>query len=253
MPAVARPALRCVTRRTLTSVLAWLRSISFCRLRTRLRSPSCDALKIRCRKRRTSSSTVRHSMPSQSRTSPRGPFATATPTAVAVCGASASNLPTRAGATNVFTPKAHLPTSAPFRVRAAARIRPVIHDDVDGGADQELPWFPVAFRPPAFASRVILFPPGTSACLTVGLPDSHCRDPDGVSTFHTSEIRPGRVPSLPRGRRCPPRPDAVPDRRLPLPNGQSLHPATTTHRRSHESRGINEGSRDSPVRPGPHL
>jgi len=35
-----------VTRRTLTSVLARLRSINFCRLRTLARSPSCAAVKI---------------------------------------------------------------------------------------------------------------------------------------------------------------------------------------------------------------
>src|SRR6266487_1412379 len=34
IPAVLRPALRCVTCRTLTSVLARLRSISFCRFLT---------------------------------------------------------------------------------------------------------------------------------------------------------------------------------------------------------------------------
>jgi hypothetical protein len=64
-----------------------------------------------------------------------------------------------------------------------------------------------------------------------GRPTGHhsCPDPDGVSTFHTSEIRPGWVPSLPRGRRCPPWPNAVPDQRLPLHNGQSLHRAATTH------------------------
>lgn len=39
-PAVLRPALISVTRRTLSSVLARERSISFCRLRTRLRSPA---------------------------------------------------------------------------------------------------------------------------------------------------------------------------------------------------------------------
>ena len=39
MPAVLRPALRCVTRRTLTSVFDRLRSINFCRLRTRLQVP----------------------------------------------------------------------------------------------------------------------------------------------------------------------------------------------------------------------
>ena len=40
MPAVLRPALCCATRRTLTSVFDLLRNINFCRLRTRLRSPS---------------------------------------------------------------------------------------------------------------------------------------------------------------------------------------------------------------------
>ncbi|VBA62502.1 hypothetical protein LAUMK41_05893 [Mycobacterium attenuatum] len=40
MPAVLRPVLSSVTRRTLNSVLARDRSISFCRLRTFLRSPA---------------------------------------------------------------------------------------------------------------------------------------------------------------------------------------------------------------------
>ena len=66
IPAVLRPALRCVTRRTLTSVLDRLRSISFCRFLTLGQSCSCAALKIRCRSRRTSSSRVRQSMASQS-------------------------------------------------------------------------------------------------------------------------------------------------------------------------------------------
>jgi hypothetical protein len=42
-----RPALRSVTRRTLTSVFACERSINFCRLRTRPRSAAFDAVKIR--------------------------------------------------------------------------------------------------------------------------------------------------------------------------------------------------------------
>jgi len=54
-------------------------------------------------------------------------------------------------------------------------------------------------------------------------------DPVGVSTFHTHEPRPGRAPSLPRGRRCSPGPDAVPGQRLPHHNGMSLHSATTPH------------------------
>ncbi len=74
-PAVMRPALISVTRRTLTSVFDRDRSISFCRLRTRLRSPACDAVKIRCRSRRTFSSAARQSTACQG-SSPSGPFAT---------------------------------------------------------------------------------------------------------------------------------------------------------------------------------
>jgi hypothetical protein len=64
IPAVPRPALRCVTCRTLTSVLARLRSISFCRFRTFAQSCSRDALKIRCLSRRTSPSHARQSIAS---------------------------------------------------------------------------------------------------------------------------------------------------------------------------------------------
>jgi hypothetical protein len=60
-PAVRRPALCSVTRRTLSSVLARERSINLWRLRTFFRSPAFDAVKIRCRSRRTSSSTRRQS------------------------------------------------------------------------------------------------------------------------------------------------------------------------------------------------
>jgi hypothetical protein len=55
---------------------------------------------------------------------------------------------------------------------------------------------------------------GSSAFLTVGLPDTNfrCPDPVGVTTFHTREIRPGRVPPISRGRRCSPG-------RVPSPTG----------------------------------
>lgn len=66
MPEVLRPLLCCVPRFTLTSVLLRLRSMSFCKLRTLLRSPSCVALKILCLSRRTLSSQVAQSMPCQS-------------------------------------------------------------------------------------------------------------------------------------------------------------------------------------------
>jgi hypothetical protein len=50
-------------------------------------------------------------------------------------------------------------------------------------------------------------------------------DLDGVSAFRTHELRPGRAPSIPRGRRCSSRPMATSGRRLPLRSGPSLHPA----------------------------
>jgi len=47
----------------------------------------------------------------------------------------------------------------------------------------------------------IRFPPRGWAPLTVGLP-AQGPDPDGVTAFRTHELRPGWVPSVPRGRRC---------------------------------------------------
>src|SRR5205823_8387632 len=58
---------------------------------------------------------------------------------------------------------------------------------------------PAAFRPPALASWTILFPLGSWAFLTVGLPNTGgVRTPAGVATFHTRETRPGWTPSLSR-------------------------------------------------------
>lgn len=87
-------------------------------------------------------------------------------------------------------------------------------------------WFPVAFRPTGvrFSGH-----PGPAGEL--GLPHGRLTghvtvpDPDGVTTFHTHEQRPGWVPPVPRGRRCSPGRQKVPDRRLPLFYG----PAPTPH------------------------
>jgi hypothetical protein len=94
-----------MTRRTATRALLRDRSINFCKLRTRLKSPSRDAAKIRCLSRRTLSSWVRHAMASQSVVSPSGPF---TPTFVIV-----SNLPFGSGALASTSSQAH-----PTRVSA---------------------------------------------------------------------------------------------------------------------------------------
>ena len=81
MPAVLRPALTSVTRRTLTSVLARERSINFCRFRT-LAQVSC----LRCREDPLPQTPyvvldLRQSMDGQSVISSSGPFTT--PAAVA--------------------------------------------------------------------------------------------------------------------------------------------------------------------------
>lgn len=90
--------------------------------------------------------------------------------------------------------------------------------------------FPAAFRPPAFASRVILFPPRDWAFLTVGLPPtSSGRTPSGFP--RSTLTRFDRVGCLlyPGDGGAHPGPDAVPGQRLPLHNGVSLHSATAPH------------------------
>ena len=83
--------------------------------------------------------------------------------------------------------------------------------------------FPAAFRPPAFACRVILFPPGDWAFLTVGLPGALRPDPDGVSTFRTARYDRGGCPLYPGDggalpARCRARPSpAASQRPVPAP------------------------------------
>ena len=120
-PAVRRPALTSVTRRTPARVFARDRSINFWRLRTLFRSPALDAVKIRCRSRRTSSSTARQSTASQSRAASSGPFTT-TPTGPAVSNLSiGSDLYFIASSTGSPDPR-----QRPFRPRHHACIRPVM-------------------------------------------------------------------------------------------------------------------------------
>lgn len=98
----------------------------------------------------------------------------------------------------------------------------------------------------------ILFPPETSALLTVGLPETSKTSPDsvGVTVFRTHETRPGWVPSCTPGRRCPPDQRSLSDRRLPLhtasPIPRSNIPSAelliTEHTKIHLR---------SPVRPSP--
>jgi hypothetical protein len=101
----------------------------------------------------------------------------------------------------------------------------------------------------------VLFPPRDWALLTVGLPPrpSGRGGPDGVLTFRTHETRPGRVPSLPRRRRCPRDHRIVLGRRLPTLSGW---PLVTPAPRPDPGSCRNEASARvywySPCRPSPH-
>ena len=133
-----------------------------------------------------------------------------------------------------------------------AGIRPVIPRRPTEGPTMS-PRFPVAFRPPAFASwascsRRGIPPPSRSAYQARRL------DPDGVSTFRTCETRPEWAPSLPRGQRCshgrsdpsgrrsPPlqRPGPITPVFLPSPGALYYEASSRVHLRS-------------PARPSPRL
>jgi hypothetical protein len=86
-----------------------------------------------------------------------------------------------------------------------------------------LPSFPAAFRPPAFASWASFPARGSSPPYgRPAAPPPAARTRTGFPC--SARVRPGwlRVPSLPRGRRCPRRPVNLPGARLPLSSGQSL-------------------------------
>ena len=236
--------MRSVTRRTLTSAFERERSINFCNWRTLGRSPAFDAVKIRCRSRRTFSSQARQSTACQSGVASSGPF-----TATVV---TASNLSSGSGALVIF-----LLTGSPDRVSplsrpgTQSRIRPVIQDDQPEGPAC-LSWFPAAFRPPAFASRSSIPAEG------LGLPCGRLTEPPvRTSTGFPRSTR----TSCDRGG-C-----------LLYPGDDGAHPDWATSPasacrstaaspctplqhpilRGYRSRDINGGSRDSPGKPGTSL
>jgi hypothetical protein len=198
-PAVRRPALRSATRRTLNSVFARERSINFCRLRTLFRSPACDAVKIRCRSRRTSSSARRQSTWRQSKGASSGPFA------VTVMAVAASNLSSGSGASVIF-----LLTGSPDRVSAPLRpgtrpgIRPVMRDDrlEETAIASRLP---VAFPLPAFASRSSCSRRGIGPPLRSAYRTRHAaRTPTGLPRSARMSYDRGGCPLYPEDGGAPP-------------------------------------------------
>jgi hypothetical protein len=91
---------------------------------------------------------------------------------------------------------AHLTLWAPFRVGHHARIRPVMRDDCGGPA--VVSRFPAAFRRAGVRFEVILCPLGDGPSLRSAY-QAPGLDPNGVATFDTDQMRPGRVLPLPRG------------------------------------------------------
>jgi hypothetical protein len=186
------------------------------------RFPSCAAVKIRCRSRRTLSSWCR-----QSTASHEG----------RVLGSVhhlASNLSFGSSAHVHFASQAHLSTSAPLsRPGHAARYPASYPATTAWRSHSRLCWFPVGFRPPAFASwtscsrqRIPLssqsaYRPATRAARTLsGFPCSARMRCDRVGCL----LYPGAAVSS--------RP-AQPLRSAPAASQRpALYPAETSHRRS---------------------
>jgi hypothetical protein len=231
-PAVRRPALSSVTRRTLISALLRDRSISFCRLRTLFRSPAFDAAKIRCRSRRTFSSAWPQSTWSQSGKSPSGPFTSAAPVAVAPALAVIGvQLALRFRRYGVRCPAGSPdPRQRPFRPGQLP-----LSGQLSGNHWRRSQHLVPGFLLP-FGRRPSL--PGSS-CARRGIPPPsrsayrprHLPDPVGVITFRMHEIRPGWVSSKPRGRWCAPGQQRPPGRHLPPSSGRPLSLAAASHRR----------------------
>ena len=222
-PGVPRPALRCVTCRTLISVFDHDRSIIFCKDRAWAQSCSRVALKILRRSLPTLPSWTRQSMASQSGTS-SGPFTV-----------TVSNLPFGwGGLISISVQRLTCPRQRLFRGPGTGPgIQPVIQQTMAWRSHSRLCWFPVGFRPPAFASwtscsrqRIPLssrsaYRPATRTARTLsGFPCSARMRCDRVGCL----LYPGAAVSS--------RP-AQPLRSAPAASQRpALYPAETSHRRS---------------------
>jgi hypothetical protein len=255
-PAVRRPALRCVTCRTLTSVFDRLRNISFCKDRTLAQSPACVALKILCRSRRTFSSWHRQSAESQSGRSPSGPFTLRAAIASAnACPVIVPNLPFGSGGRDRSPSKTHpVHVSTLSGPGTLSRIRPVIQGGRQENATM-LPGFPVTFRHagicfldhpvPAGEFSVPHGRPAGRADATGPRRGSHvplARDTTGEGALYA----PGAAVSTRPGK-CPQPPPAASQRPAPAPRQRD--PSAEAHLNEASSRVHSR----SPVRSSPHL
>ena len=100
----------------------------------------------------------------------------------------------------------------------------------------------------------ILSRPGIPPLLRSAYRAADGADPSGVSMSARVRHSWGRVPSLPRGQRCLPRPGAIPGRRTPPHSGRSLSPRCCFSSRGVPITGHQQGFTDvHPSQPFPHL
>ena len=154
--------------------------------------------------------------------------------------------------------QAHLTTSARFRVRARVPVSGRLSTTTSWRGPSQLPWFPGAFPPPAFASwsscsRQGVGPSSRSAYRPVNTGRTQTGFPRSARTSYDR----GGCPLYPGGRRCSPGLATITSPRLPHLNGTSLDPATTSiHARlclTRHQRGFKPFTRPvfpSPVAPG---
>src|ERR1019366_8375253 len=207
IPAVLRPVLRCVTCRTLTSVLAQLRSISFCTFPASGQSPPCTALKI---------------LPRLNGPAALPPYLLLlVPPVHTIPGITIQRgqaLRSVHRSAQLARQYRHLRSlrlkGSPARVSALAgpSIKLAIRPVTRAPSGRRPGPAALAFLLP-FSHRHSLpgppVPPGTSAPLTIGLPPGlHLPVPAGrtLTRFpRSARMRPGpgRAPSIPRGQRCP--------------------------------------------------
>ena len=185
-------------------------------------SEALDAVKIRCRNRRTFRSARRQSTRRQSSVSSSGPLTT---TLVV-----ASSLSSGSGITSSFSSQAHLTASARFRVRALGPVSGRLSTTRQQGGLASGRGFPSPFghrrsllghpSPAEESSPPHGQPAGPEVRTSTGFPRS----------AHTSCDRGGR-PLCPGDDGAHPGPEPLPGRRLPLHNGLVPAPHHTSHRR----------------------
>ena len=267
IPAVLRPAFRCVTCRTLIRVFDQERSIIFCKDRTFGQSCSRDALKILCRSRLTLPSWTRQSTASQSGM-PSGPFACRAPPPWPPPGRPCPRrgrpgprpgrptpgwrscipslrltCPSVRTASSASKFKGSPATRQPrFRASHQGWYPAGYARAPGGGAGDRSPGFPAAFRLPAFASWASCSRQRDSALLTVGLPGSAWTLAGFPRCAHLSHDRIG-CPLYPEAQRCSHGRSDPSGRRLPpLPGARPYHPGVHSIFRSCLLRGVIEGS-----------